>query len=114
MADERHGAGRIGKICAAAYRIPTDRPEADGTLAWTSTTLVIVYVRAGNKRGLGFSYAHSSAVAIVRELLAPAISDRDCFDAIGCWMSVQRAVRNVGRSGIASCAISAVDLALWD
>jgi L-alanine-DL-glutamate epimerase-like enolase superfamily enzyme len=111
---EGHGAGRIDKICAAAYRIPTDRPEADGTLAWTSTTLVIIYVSAGNKRGMGFTYAHSSAVAVVRELLAPAISDRDCFDTIGCWMTMQRAVRNVGRSGIASCAISAVDLALWD
>jgi len=113
MAD-RHGAGRIDKICAAAYRIPTDRPEADGTLAWTSTTLVIIFISAGTKRGLGFTYAHSSVVAVVQELLATAISERDCFDTNGCWIAMQRAVRNVGRSGIASCAISAVDLALWD
>ena len=110
---ERRGA-TIERISAAAYRIPTDRPEADGTFAWTATTLVVVYVNAGNRRGLGLTYAHSSAVAVIEELLAPAVADRDCFDIADCWVAMQRAVRNVGRSGIASCAIAAVDLALWD
>ncbi len=27
---------------ARAYTIPTDLPEADGTIAWSSTTLLIV------------------------------------------------------------------------
>ena len=88
---ERHGAATIDKICAAAYRIPTDRPEADGTFAWTSTTLVIVYVHAANKLGLGFTYAHASAVAVIEELLAPAIVNRDFFDIGGCWIDMQRA-----------------------
>lgn len=38
---------------AAAYRIPTDRPESDGTLAWEATTLVTVHVGAGEDRGFG-------------------------------------------------------------
>ena len=104
----------ISAVRAAAYRIPTDRPEADGTLAWTSTVLVVVHVYAGNHRGLGMTYGHSSAVDLVAEMLGPAISDRDCFDIAGCWIEMQRAVRNVGRPGIAACAISALDLALWD
>jgi hypothetical protein len=33
---ERHGAATIDKICAAAYRIPTDRPEAGGTFCGIS------------------------------------------------------------------------------
>jgi len=113
MADKPGGAA-IDKVCAAAYRIPTDRPEADGTLAWTSTTLIVAYVSAGNRRGLGLTYAHASVAAAIEELLAPAIADQDCFDISGCWIAMQRAVRNVGRSGIAGCAISAIDLALWD
>jgi L-alanine-DL-glutamate epimerase-like enolase superfamily enzyme len=108
------GAATINAVRAAAYRIPTDRPEADGTLAWTSTVLIVVHVHAGNNRGLGLSYGHSSAVAVIKELLEPAISNHDCLDIAECWGAMQRAVRNVGRSGIASCAISAVDLALWD
>jgi L-alanine-DL-glutamate epimerase-like enolase superfamily enzyme len=111
---ERYGATTIDRICASAYRIPTDRPEADGTFAWTATTLIVAYVSAGNKRGLGLTYGHGSVVAVIEELLAPAISNHDCFDISGCWIAMQRAVRNVGRSGIASCAISALDLALWD
>ncbi|WP_407150673.1 enolase C-terminal domain-like protein [Bradyrhizobium sp. ORS 86] len=111
---ERNGGATIGKIDGAAYRIPTDRPEADGTLAWTSTTLIVAYVSAGKRRGLGLTYGDASVVAVIKELLAPAITDRDCFDIAGCWAAMQRAVRNVGRSGIASCAISAIDLALWD
>ena len=31
-----------------------------------------------------------------------------------CWSAMNATVRNVGRPGIASCAISAVDIALWD
>ncbi|KWV57057.1 mandelate racemase [Bradyrhizobium macuxiense] len=111
---ERSGAATIDRVFASAYRIPTDRPEADGTLAWTSTTLVVVYVSAGGRLGLGLTYAHASVLAVIEELLAPAIANHDCFDVGGCWIAMQRAVRNVGRSGIASCAISAIDLALWD
>jgi L-alanine-DL-glutamate epimerase-like enolase superfamily enzyme len=110
---ERCGA-MITAVRAAAYRIPTDRPEADGTLAWKSTVLVVVHIYAGNSRGLGMTYGHSSAVGLIEEMLGPAISDCDCFDIAGCWMAMQGAVRNVGRSGVAGCAISAVDLALWD
>ena len=111
---DRHGAATIDGICAAAYRIPTDRPEADGTLAWNATTLVVAYVCAGNRRGIGVTYGHASVAALIGELLGPAITNHDGFDIEGCWIAMQRAVRNVGRSGIAGCAISAVDLALWD
>ena len=111
--DERCGAP-ITAVRAAAYRIPTDRPEADGTLAWTSTVLVVVRVYAGSDRGIGMTYAHSSVVGLIEEMLGPAVSGYDCFDIAGCWMAMQRAVRNLGRSGIAGCAISAIDLALWD
>lgn len=40
----------------AAYTVPTDVPEADGTLAWESTTLVLVQVHCGDAVGLGYTY----------------------------------------------------------
>ena len=40
--------------------------------------------------------------------------DRDSFDIPGAWLSMQKSVRNLGRSGLAACAISAIDAALWD
>lgn len=33
------------------YRIPTATPESDGTLEWDTTTIVVVHVEAGGKRG---------------------------------------------------------------
>ena len=99
---------------AAAYRIPTDGPEADGTLEWNATTLVLVHARAGDACGVGYTYADAGAVSLIHGLLAQAIHERDAFDIPGSWACLQRAVRNVGRSGLAACAISAVDAALWD
>jgi hypothetical protein len=35
---------------AAVYVVPTDAPEADGTLAWDKTTLVLVTAQAGGQQ----------------------------------------------------------------
>jgi L-alanine-DL-glutamate epimerase-like enolase superfamily enzyme len=99
---------------AAAYRIPTDSPEADGTFAWNATTLVVVHIETDGTSGVGYTYADAAAAALMHNVLKEAISGRDSFDIPGCWMAMQRSVRNIGRSGVAACAISAVDTALWD
>ena len=36
----------IESIRAQAFEIPTDKPEADGTIRWNSTVLVLVEVAA--------------------------------------------------------------------
>jgi hypothetical protein len=41
----------------SAYTVPTETPEADGTLAWTETTLVLVRADACGATGLGYSFA---------------------------------------------------------
>jgi L-alanine-DL-glutamate epimerase-like enolase superfamily enzyme len=108
------GAALITGLQAAAYRIPTDSPEADGTFAWDATTLVVVHIETDGTSGVGYTYADASAAALMHNVLKKAISGRDSFDIPGCWMAMQRSVRNIGRSGLAACAISAVDAALWD
>ncbi len=104
----------IRALRVAAYRIPTDAPEADGTFAWDATTLVLVELDAGGQTGLGYTYADASLVRLIdghfRDLLVNA-------DALGIGAINERlwaSVRNLGRSGLAACAISAVDCALWD
>ena len=106
---------RVKALETSVYRIPTDRPEADGTLAWEATTMVLVQAVAdGGLKGLGFTYASRAAAVVVDELLEEAV--RDCpIDEVGqAWARMVRAVRNAGRPGIAATAISAVDVALWD
>jgi L-alanine-DL-glutamate epimerase-like enolase superfamily enzyme len=108
------GGAPIEGLQAGAYRIPTDFPEADGTYSWDATTLVVVQAKADGATGLGYTYADASIVSLVRGLLRKATEGRDSFDVVGTWMAMERSVRNLGRSGLAACAISAVDAALWD
>jgi L-alanine-DL-glutamate epimerase-like enolase superfamily enzyme len=98
----------------AAYTVPTDAPEADGTLSWTETTIVVVHARAGGERGLGYTYADVSTAKLVQSKLASIVEGCDAMSPQGAWMQMVRQIRNLGRPGITSMAIAAVDLALWD
>ncbi len=105
---------KIQKLKVSAYTIPTDGPEADGTLAWDSTTLVLVEVSAGKAHGLGYSYADTATAKLIHELLAGVVTGQDAMNVQGAWNAMNHAIRNLGRPGIVAMAISAVDNALWD
>jgi len=104
----------ITALDVATYVIPTDAPEADGTLAWDKTTMVLVNAAAGGERGTGWSYTAAAAATLVDEVLAGVVTGRDAFDVAGTAEAMARQVRNVGRPGVGAMAISAVDIALWD
>jgi L-alanine-DL-glutamate epimerase-like enolase superfamily enzyme len=104
----------VTAVETAVYVIPTDEPEADGTLTWDKTTMVLVRARAGGEQGLGWSYASAAAQTVITEMLADAVTGRDAFDVAGMAEAMARQVRNIGRPGVAATAISAVDVALWD
>ncbi|WP_172652424.1 enolase C-terminal domain-like protein [Rhodococcus opacus] len=104
----------ITDLTATAYTIPTDAPEADGTLSWDSTTMVLAQVSAGGQVGTGWTYAPPAAAAVVTGILADLITGEDPTAVPGLHAAMAAAVRNAGRPGIAGCALSAVDIALWD
>jgi L-alanine-DL-glutamate epimerase-like enolase superfamily enzyme len=105
----------VARLETSVYRIPTDRPEADGTFSWDSTTMLLVEaVSEYGQRGLGFSYCAAAAAGVVQDLLARAVVGHPVDDVGPAWEAMVRAVRNVGRSGIAATAIAAIDVALWD
>ena len=107
-------APRIDALDISVYTVPTDAPESDGTLAWNSTTIVLVEPHAGGISGLGYTYADAAAGRLARDVLAPIVIGRDAWDVAGTWSALVATVRNLGRPGIAATAISAVDNALWD
>jgi L-alanine-DL-glutamate epimerase-like enolase superfamily enzyme len=104
----------IDKLHWAAYRVPTDQPEADGTITWDATTMVLVRAKAGGTVGTGWTYGAAAAGALIGELLAGVVTGRCALDVPGAYHDMYRAVRNVGRAGVAATAIAAVDTALWD
>jgi hypothetical protein len=68
----------IDRLEVAAYTIPTDQPESDGTFAWNSTTMIVVTLGASQTGGLGYSYTDAAAGVIA--LRTRQIRTRDSVD----------------------------------
>ena len=104
----------IDSVDASVFTVPTDAPEADGTIAWDSTTMVLVRISSGGTTGMGWTYGAPACGQVVSDVLAPIITGRSALDIGGCWEAMVKAVRNNARQGAIGYAISAVDIALWD
>ncbi len=110
----RHGCP-IDSIDVRTYRVPThDVPESDGTALWSATTMVLVEIHAGGHTGIGYTYADTATAAVIADELRKPLEGADALATGQCYADMQTAIRNMGRDGITSMAISAVDIALWD
>jgi L-alanine-DL-glutamate epimerase-like enolase superfamily enzyme len=96
------------------FKVPTDRPESDGTLEWDSTTMILVAVEGGGETGIGYTYASAATACFISEKLVDAVAGCDALATPSAHRAMVRSARNEGRPGVASAAISAVDNALWD
>ncbi|HEU4603768.1 MAG TPA: enolase C-terminal domain-like protein [Steroidobacteraceae bacterium] len=104
----------IRDVRVAAFRIPTETPESDGTFAWNATTLVLVEIDAGRSTGMGYTYADQATAVLIHDELTRVLMNQDAWATQARWMDLRNAVRNIGSRGIAAMAISALDVALWD
>ncbi|HEX5223834.1 MAG TPA: enolase C-terminal domain-like protein [Solirubrobacteraceae bacterium] len=107
-------AVQVERVSARAFTVPTDAPEADGTLSWQETSLVLVEASAAGHTGIGYSYTAPPAAALIESKLADAVRELDALAPQAAWQQMRIAIRNVGYPGLAASAISAVDVALWD
>jgi len=104
----------VGRLAISTYRVQTDRPEGDGTLAWSATTVVVVEVDAGGATGTGWTYASAACATLIDGELREVVEGSDALDVVATQEAMVRACRNLGRPGVVSSAVSAVDVALWD
>ncbi len=104
----------VTRLDVSAYTIPTESPESDGTLQWESTTLVVVEAEAGGCRSIGYSYADTATASLIRSTLVEVVIGSRAMDIPGTRSAMLHAIRNLGRPGICSMAVAAVDTALWD
>ena len=105
---------------ARAYVIPTDAPEADGTFAWDSTTIVVVQVQAGDASGVGYTYGHATAAAVAQDLIEKHCVGTDAMQTSSMFSAMRRARGNwrdgvVGRGygGMGSEGAAAAGFAGW-
>lgn len=105
----------IESLEATVYKVPTEEPEeSDGTLKWTSTTMVLVEVRAGGQSGIGYTYGDAGIAKVIDGMLKEALLKRDAMQTAARYADMVAKIRNNGREGISAMAISALDIALWD
>jgi L-alanine-DL-glutamate epimerase-like enolase superfamily enzyme len=104
----------VESLDVSAYTIPTDELESDGTLEWDSTTIVVVEVRAGDETGLGYTYGPRAVASVIDAELRQIVHVSDALAPAYTYVHMCRCLRNAGLRGIASLAVSAVDIALWD
>lgn len=105
---------KIRSGSADSYTIPTDAPEADGTFAWKSTTMIVVELQAEGAVGLGYTYSHKVTAPLCRDLIEKVVTGSDVWWNADLFHRMRAAQRNYGREGIAATALSAIDVALWD
>jgi L-alanine-DL-glutamate epimerase-like enolase superfamily enzyme len=107
----------VDGLTVHAFDFGTDGPdgvEQDGTLAWSSTTMVLVEAHGGGQTGLGYTYGDVSVARLISGKLAPVVQGADALAPGITWRSMFVQLRNAGQPGAGAMAVSAVDIALWD
>ena len=104
----------VSGVEATAYTVPTDQPEADGTIAWQDTTIIVVQAHADGVVGTGWTYGSAAIASLVEQTLAPVVTGTDALANVATWSAMVMSLRNIGRHGLAGMGLSAVDCALWD
>src|SRR5690242_6612671 len=92
----------VDRIEVSTFTVPTDFPEADGTLDWNKTTLVLVVASGGGKQGLGYTYADQGTATLIQNTLSELVSGADALAPTAAYGSMWRRIRNLGRPGICS------------
>ncbi len=90
---------KVERLEVSAYTVPTETPEADGTLAWNETTLVLVRTSACGARGSGYSFADIATAHLIDAHLKRVVLGGNCLNIPELWMAMVRAIRNLGTAG---------------
>jgi L-alanine-DL-glutamate epimerase-like enolase superfamily enzyme len=107
-------APAVDRLGVSVYTVPTEAPEADGTLEWDSTTMILVEAVSGDVTGLGWTYGQAATGQVITGALAGIVTGLSAYDVPAANEAMSRALRDAGRQGLAAGALSAVDIALWD
>ena len=109
---------KIDGIETGYYRLPLEAMGDAGHGAIDSEEIITVKLRAGGLEGHGYAYTIGrggrAVHALIEHDLGPLLAGRDASDIAGLWQLMWQRLLYVGRGGLASFAIAAIDIALWD
>lgn len=111
---------KIDSLACRLFRVPLPEPLEDARHpTHTHFELVTATVRtADGISGTGYTYTGGlgghAVLALLEKDIAPFLAGRDASDLEALWDALQWHLHYVGRGGIASFALAAADIALWD
>jgi L-alanine-DL-glutamate epimerase-like enolase superfamily enzyme len=111
---------RIRSITSSYYRLPLPEVGDAGHGRLTHEELVLVEVTVDElpQAGLGYAYTIGrgghAIEALIQHDLAPLLIGQEIGDPTATWRRLWSSMLYVGRGGLASFAIAALDIALWD
>ena len=109
---------KIERVETTYYRLPLEPMGDAGHGAIDTEELITLSLHAEGLTGHGYTYTIGRGGRAIKALIdhdiAPLIQGRDAGDIRGLWDLMWQRLLYVGRGGIASFAVAAVDVALWD
>lgn len=109
---------RIREVKVHLVSMPVTGGFSDATRKVETIGYTIVRLRTEDGlEGFGVTYHEVGGEAtkmLIEKNIAPRIIGRDPFETEVIWADLFQYLRGVGRKGLMFCALSAVDIALWD
>ena len=107
----------IKKVTCHVVSAPVERPftSSRGWLYKTRGSCIVEIETAEGIVGWGECYGPSAvAKAYIETQFAPRIIGRDAFDVEVIWEDLYNRIKDYGGRGMATSALSGIDIALWD
>lgn len=110
----------IKSVKTEYYHIPLAEPLVDASHGThTFFELIVCRITGSNGvEGVGYTYTGGSGgrgiYSLIKDDLTPRILSKNGADIESVWAGMQKDLHYVGRGGLLSFAISAIDIALWD
>jgi len=111
---------KITDITTTHLHSPEGKPIQDATIPTPKNGSggrgqIFVHIKTDEDiEGLGMTYASPGVIDVIENSLKQELVGKDPLDIEQLWNSMYWKVRGYGRKGIAFCAISAIDIGLWD
>lgn len=111
---------RIKDLKTQYFQVPLSEPLGDAVhgLHTHFELITVTVILADGSEGTGYTYTGGfggkAIYQVIEHDLKPWLIDRDGSQVEGLWDAMGWRIHYVGRGGITSFAISAIDIALWD
>lgn len=107
---------RIASVDAYVLHCPLDAPYGN-SLGWAvarTATLVRIQTDDGLVGWGECGGHHTATAAVIQDGLRPLLLGRDPLEVTPLWEVMYSRTKHYGQKGVAICAMSGVDVALWD